>query len=492
VTVSKTNPPRERREVVIRERSAPPPRSPSLRPSGLGEAPRFFGLYGLRGRANVHPVTPEVALRIGRAVTWLAARGVAHAPRILLAKDTRLSGYLFETAIASGICSAGGNVVLCGPMPTPALAHLTTSMRADAGIMVSASHNAYDDNGIKVFGRDGFGLGDESERELEQLMTDAPMGEPPPPLPTGAGIGRAERLDDAQGRYVVHVKNTFPADLSLDGLRVVVDSAHGAAYRVAPRVFSELGASVVSVGAKPDGTNINKKGGSLNPDRARVHVVRREASIGVALDGDGDRVILVDEHGQVVDGDVIMAICAGAMLDAGTLNERTVVGTHMSNIGLERALARRGARLLRTSVGERYVIEAMRRGGYTFGGEPSGHLVFLDQSRTGDGIVSALKVLAVMLRKGLPLSKLASEAMERVPQVVESIALESRLPLEQMPRLSARVAAITKELGDRGRLLVRWSQTEPKLRVMIEGPDADRIHAWAAELAAVAKTDVAS
>jgi phosphoglucosamine mutase len=448
---------------------------------------RLFGLYGMRGRANVHPITPEIALKLGRAVAWQAGRGRKVAPRILLAKDTRISGYLFETAIASGICSAGGTVILCGPLPTPALAELTVSMRVDAGIMVSASHNPYDDNGIKVFGRDGFGLPDEAEIELEQLMSGQLEGAP---LPTGAGVGRAERLDDASGRYISRAKAVFPNDLTLDGVRIVVDPGNGAAYRVAPRIFTELGATVFATGAKPDGTNINRKGGSLSPERARVHLVRRQAHVGVALDGDGDRVIMVDERGSVVDGDVMIAICAFDMLAQGTLTRRTVVGTHMTNLGLERALKERKATLVRTAVGERHVIEAMRRGGFVFGGEPSGHLVFFDHARTGDGILAALRVLAVMVRRKAPLSALAEGAFHRVPQVLESITLEARRPLEDMTRLNARLDAILRELGDRGRVLVRWSQTEPKLRVMIEAPDEKRIHVWASELAAAAKADV--
>ncbi len=456
--------------------------------NGAGvHARTLFGTDGVRGVANTDAMTPELALKLGKAVTFVAGRGKAHMPRILIGKDTRLSGYMLETAIAAGVCSMGGKVLLCGPIPTPAVAHLTVSMRADAGIVISASHNPYQDNGIKIFGADGFKLPDEQEAEIERLLeNDALMGM----RPTGPGIGRAEKLEDSRGRYVVFAKTTFPRELSMEGMRVVVDAAHGAAYRVAPLVFQELGANVTCLGVKPNGVNINKDCGALHPDDVRAEVVRRRAQVGIALDGDADRVIVVDEKGQIVDGDVVMALCAQEMLRRGVLKKKTVVATVMSNLGLEHALQRDGAKLVRTAVGDRYVVEAMRQNGYNLGGEQSGHLIFLDHASTGDGTVAALQVIAIMLSSGKPLSELASLAMDRVPQVLENVTLGSRKALEDMKTMSALAAKITKELGDDGRVLIRWSGTEAKLRIMLEGPNEDRIRQWAKELAAAAKNDV--
>ena len=448
----------------------------------------MFGTDGIRGVANEPPMTPEIALSLGRAVTWVAGRGKRHAPRIIIGKDTRLSGYMIETAIASGICSMGGRVLLCGPVPTPAVAHLTVSMRADAGIVISASHNPYADNGIKLFGADGFKLADAVEAEIEALLVDGDrLGD----RRTGPGIGRAEKLEDARGRYVAFVKATFPRDLSLEGVRVVVDAAHGAAYRVAPLVFSELGATVHAIGVKPNGVNINREAGALHPGHARSEVVKRGAQIGIALDGDADRVIVIDEKGQIVDGDAVMAMCATRMQRDGELRKGAVVATVMSNLGLERALAAQGVALVRTPVGDRYVVEAMRAGGYNLGGEQSGHLIFLDHASTGDGLIGALQVLALMIRTGKPLSELARAAMERVPQVLENVTLPARRPLEDMGCLSRATEAVRSALGRDGRVLVRWSGTEPKLRIMLEGPDEGQIRAWARELADAARKDVA-
>ena len=447
----------------------------------------LFGTDGIRGVANVHPMTPELALALGRAVTFVAGRLGRHAPRVLIGKDTRLSGYMLETAIAAGVTSMGGRVMLCGPVPTPAVAHLTVSMRADAGIVISASHNPYDDNGIKIFGRDGFKLPDAAEEEIEALIREPErLGE----RRTGPAIGRAVKLEDSRGRYVAFVKNTFPRDLTLDGMRVVVDAAHGAAYVVAPLVFSELGARVHAIGVRPNGTNINRETGALHPEHARAEVVRRGAQIGIALDGDADRVIVIDEQGQLVDGDAVMAMCATRMKRDGELRRDTVVATVMSNLGLERALEAQGIALVRTPVGDRHVVEAMRKGGFNLGGEQSGHLVFLDHSSTGDGLVGALQVLALMTRTGQPLSELAQQAMERVPQVLESVTLSARKPLEEMAALQGLMEKVKASLGKEGRVLVRWSGTEPKLRVMVEGPDERRIGTLAEELVAAAREDV--
>ena len=452
---------------------------------------QLFGTDGIRGVANEHPITPELALNLGKAVAHVAQRSTpkAHVPRVLIGKDTRLSGYMIEQAIAAGICSMGARVILCGPIPTPAIAQLTVSMRADAGIVISASHNPYQDNGIKIFGADGFKLADEHEAEIEQLMAnDALLG----PRPTGPGIGKASRLDDAGGRYVVFAKATFPRGLTLDGVRVVIDAAHGAAYKVAPLVFAELGATVTAIGNKPNGVNINKDAGALHPDKVRAEVVKQGAQIGVALDGDADRLIVIDEKGQIVDGDVVMAMCAARMMDDKQLGKNTLVATVMSNLGLERAMTARGGKLVRTQVGDRYVVESMRKNGYTLGGEQSGHLIFLEHASTGDGIVAALQVLAIMVRTGRPLSELAKEAMERVPQILENITLPARKALEEMKTLAAGTAKVEKALGDDGRVLIRWSGTEPKLRIMLEGPNEDKLRTWAKDLATAARKDASS
>src|SRR5580704_9673339 len=450
-------------------------------------ARKLFGTDGIRGVANEHPMTPEVALQLGRAVSFVAGRGKSHVPRVLIGKDTRLSGYMLEQAIASGVCATGGRAMLCGPMPTPAIAHLTVSMRADAGIVISASHNPYQDNGIKVFGADGFKLPDGAESEIESFIEDDRLlGK----RSTGPGIGRAEKLEDARGRYVVFLKQTFPADLSLEGVRVVVDAAHGAAYRVAPLVLQELGAVVTAIGVKPNGVNINRDAGALHPDNVRAEVIKRGAAIGIALDGDADRVILVDEKGQIVDGDQMLAMCGLGMTREQTLRDGTVVATVMSNLGLELALGGVGAKLLRTQVGDRYVVEAMRAGGYNLGGEQSGHLIFLDHATTGDGTLGALQILALMLRTGKPLSELAAQAMSRVPQVLENVTLPTRKPVEEMRTLAGLVAKVSKQLGHDGRVLIRWSGTEPKLRIMLEGPREDRIRGWAKDLAEAARQDL--
>lgn len=449
---------------------------------------KLFGTDGIRGAANEPPMTPEMALRLGRAISYVAGRGKSRQVRVVIGKDTRLSGYLFETALASGICAMGGRVMLCGPVPTPAVANLTQSMRADAGVVISASHNPYQDNGIKIFGPDGFKLPDAEEAEIERLMESHELDEA---RVTGAAIGKAVKIEDARGRYVVFCKGTFPARLSLDGIKMVVDAGHGAAYVVAPLVFGELGAEVHALGIKPNGRNINRDAGALHPEHVAKEVVRRGAALGIALDGDADRVIMVDERGQVVDGDAIMALCALRMLDREKLPRRTVVTTVMSNLGLERAVHARGGKVLRTNVGDRYVVEAMRQGGYSFGGEQSGHLIFLDHATTGDGIVAALQVLAIMIESGKPLSELASAAMQRVPQVLENATFVSRKPIDSMGTMRLAIDRVEKVLGERGRVLVRWSGTEPKLRVMVEGEDEKAIAAFASEILDAAKKDMA-
>jgi len=447
---------------------------------------KLFGTDGIRGEANVFPMTPEMALTLGRAIALVARRGHVRETRIVIGKDTRLSGYMLETALASGICAMGGVVMLCGPIPTPAVANLTQSMRADAGVVISASHNPFQDNGIKIFGPDGFKLPDHEELEIERLLED--------PLLHSAGfsgvaIGRAQRIDDAGGRYVVSAKATFPKELTLDGLRIVVDAAHGAAYKVAPAVFTELGAQVTSIGVRPNGRNINENCGALYPEILASEVLKNDAHIGIALDGDADRVIIVDEKGQVVDGDAVMALCATRLLKAGRLAKNTLVATVMSNIGLERAMESVGGTLCRTAVGDRYVVEEMRRSGYSLGGEQSGHLIFLDHATTGDGIVAALQVLAIMVAEGRPVSELA-QIMQRVPQLLESRKMPTKRPVSEMPVLSALITHVERQLGTEGRVLVRWSGTEAKLRFMVEGPDTAALQVYVAEMAEAAVRDL--
>jgi phosphoglucosamine mutase len=384
---------------------------------------------------------------------------------------------MLESALEAGIVSAGADAMLIGPMPTPAIAFITASMRADAGVVISASHNPYQDNGIKIFASDGFKLPDDVEADLERRMETQAAG-------SDSRIGKAARIEDGEGRYVQYLKDSFPRDRTLDGVRVVLDCANGAAYRVAPMVFEELGAETVTLGVEPNGRNINDGCGALHPEGMAQEVQRSGAQIGIALDGDADRVILCDERGQIVDGDQIMAIVATRMLERGALPGATVVATVMSNLGLERALAARGGKLVRTAVGDRYVVEAMRERGFTFGGEQSGHIIFLDRSTTGDGILAALQVLSVMVREGRPLSELLG-TMTRYPQVLLNFRVPQKLPIEELPLVRAAIAQAERALGDDGRVVVRYSGTEPKARVMIEGTDERTIRAHADEIARV-------
>ena len=434
----------------------------------MADSRALFGTDGIRGPANVAPMTPEVALRVGMAV----AAHFGREGKVVVGKDTRRSGYMLETALASGLCAVGADVMLLGPMPTPGIAYITHSMRADAGVVVSASHNPFEDNGIKLFAADGFKLPDEVEAHLEALMADpiALDGQ----RATGEAIGRSVRIDDAKGRYITHLKHAFPDDLTLDGVRIVVDCAHGAAYRIAPLVFAELGATVIAVGVTPDGVNINRDVGAMHPEFLRAQVLEHAADLGVALDGDGDRAIFCDHRGEAVDGDQVMAIVGRELSRTGQLRGGAVVATVMSNIGLERSLHEVGVSLLRTPVGDRYVVEQMRRSGCSLGGEQSGHIVCLDHSTTGDGIVAALRILAVMTRHGRPLSELAG-VMTRYPQVSRNFVVERKVPIERLPGLGATIAAVERELGRDGRVVVRYSGTESKLRVMVEGVDQDAI-----------------
>ena len=452
--------------------------------AGPASARKLFGTDGVRGVANVHPMTAEMALQLGRALAYVVRSG-PHRHRIVIGKDTRLSGYMLEQAIASGISSMGVDVMLCGPLPTPGIAFITQSMRADAGVVISASHNPYQDNGIKFFSRDGFKLPDEVELEIERLVL-AEGGAGDQGLralrPTATRIGKAKRIDDARGRYGQFLKGLFPRELTLEGLTVVVDCAHGAAYQVAPGVFEELGAKVVPLSVKPDGTNINHDCGAVHPESMARSIRRHAAQLGLALDGDADRVILADETGRIVDGDAIMAILGRDLLRRRTLAKRTVVATVMSNLGLERALAEEGGHVVRTAVGDRYVVEEMRSRGYNFGGEQSGHLIFLDHVTTGDGVAAALNVLAVMRREGCPLSAL-TRCFRPVPQALVNVVVAEKRPLAQLPAVGRLVSAVERELGGAGRVLVRFSGTENKARVLVEGPDARRIRAMAESIA---------
>ena len=440
---------------------------------------RLFGTDGIRGIANVEPMTTETAMQLGRAVAHLYHRP-GHRGKIVIGKDTRLSGYMFEQAIAAGICSMGADVLLCGPLPTPGIAFITSSMRADAGIVISASHNPYQDNGIKIFAADGFKLPDAAEARIEQLMASDELDAARPPA---AEVGRASRLDDARGRYIVFLKSSFPRQFTLDGLKIVVDSANGAAYKVAPAVLQELGATVYALGDEPDGKNINELVGALHPQAMCQAVVDLGAHVGIALDGDADRVIFADEKGRIVDGDSIMALCARRLLQRGELKQNTLVATVMSNLGLERSIQQLGGKLLRTAIGDRYVVEAMRQNGYNLGGEQSGHLIFLDHMTTGDGMIAALQVLAQLLETGHPLSELAS-VMTAYPQVLVNIKVKHRHPLGELPTVQAMISDIEQKLGSDGRVLVRYSGTEAKARVMIEGPSTPVIEQYAQELAA--------
>jgi phosphoglucosamine mutase len=445
-------------------------------------ARRLFGTDGIRGVANVHPMTGEMMLQLGRAVAYLIRNG-SHRHRVVIGKDTRLSGYMLETALASGICSMGVDVLICGPLPTPAISQLTVSMRADAGAVISASHNPYQDNGIKFFSRDGFKLPDDVEMKIEELIANDELHHL---RPTATSIGKAFRIEDAGGRYVVFAKSTFPKDLTLEGLTLVVDCAHGAAYRVAPSVLQELGAKVITIGAEPDGKNINKGFGALHPETICKAVLKTGADLGIALDGDADRLIVADEKGRVVDGDAVMAICGLDLLRRKALPKKTVVATVMSNLGLDQCIAKAGGRVVRTRVGDRYVVEEMRKNGYSFGGEQSGHLIFLEHATTGDGTVAALALLSVMVQSQKPISELA-KVMDIYPQAQLSLEVREKPELGSLSGVMRVIQAVEKKLGDDGRVLVRYSGTEPKVRVLVEGPEKKVIESYAEGIAAELK-----
>ena len=424
---------------------------------------KYFGTDGIRGRANA-TITPELALKVGQAAGLVFHRG-DHRHRVVIGKDTRLSGYMIETALVAGFTSVGMDVLLLGPMPTPAVAMLTRSMRADLGGMISASHNPYDDNGIKLFGPDGYKLTDEVEREIEQWL-EADVAKK---LAASGNLGRAKRIDGVQDRYIEFAKRTLPRDLSLDGLRVVVDCANGAAYRVAPEALWELGAEVIPLGVDPDGFNINKECGSTEPAALCAKVRELRADVGIALDGDADRVLVIDERGRVVDGDQLMAVIAESWKEDGRLAKPGIVATIMSNLGLERHMQSLGLTLARTPVGDRYVLEHMREHGFNVGGEQSGHIILSDYTTTGDGLVAALQVLAVVKRQNKPVSEVCHR-FEPLPQVLKNVRYKKGKPLEDA-NVKIAISGANQRLNGNGRLVIRPSGTEPVIRVMGEGDD---------------------
>jgi phosphoglucosamine mutase len=439
---------------------------------------KLFGTDGVRGVANVYPMTTEMAMQIGRAAAHIFKDGHKR-HRIVIGKDTRLSGYMLENALCAGINSMGVDVLLVGPLPTPGIANITSSMRADAGVVISASHNPFQDNGIKFFSRDGFKLPDEMELKIEELIFSKEIDSL---RPTATEVGKAYRIDDAIGRYVVFLKSTFPKELDLVGVKIVLDCANGAAYKVAPAVFEELGAEVITIGVKPDGSNINAGCGSLHPEIISKAVKEQKADLGIALDGDADRVIFVDESGREVDGDHIMALCAIDLLKQKRLRKGTVVATVMSNMGLDIAMRNAGGKVIKTAVGDRYVVEEMRRGGYNLGGEQSGHMIFLDHNTTGDGTLTALQVLAIMRRQNKGLSELA-RVMTPLPQVLVNVRVSEKKDIMTIPDIAKLVRDTEEKLRDEGRILIRYSGTEPLLRIMIEGKDKKQIKGWAGEIA---------
>ncbi|WP_447976617.1 phosphoglucosamine mutase [Candidatus Nitrospira bockiana] len=444
---------------------------------------KLFGTDGVRGVANLEPMTSETAMKLGRAAAYLFKRRSGR-HQIVIGKDTRLSGYMLESALTSGICSMGVDVLLVGPLPTPAIAFLTRSLRADAGVMISASHNPYQDNGIKFFSNDGFKLPDELEARIEALITSNEIEHL---RPTAHEVGKAYRIDDAEGRYIEFVKRSLPRDLDFQGLKVVVDCANGAAYKVAPKVLRELGATVVVVGDKPDGTNINDQCGAVYPSTLQEAVQRERANIGIAHDGDADRAVFVCEQGRVVDGDHALAALALDLHERGLLKRKTVVGTVMSNFGLELAMARAGISLVRTPVGDRYILERMVAEGFNLGGEQSGHMIFLDHNTTGDGLVTALQILSLMKRSGRSLSELAS-CMTAVPQVLLGVPVTRKPDLATIPDVQRAIQYAEQRLNGTGRVLVRYSGTEPLLRIMVEGEHDGTIKSVADEIAGTVRS----
>jgi phosphoglucosamine mutase len=447
---------------------------------------RLFGTDGVRGIANLEPMTAEMALEIGRAVAYVCKRHRQHRHRVVIGKDTRVSGYMLESALTAGICSMGVDVLLVGPVPTPGIAYLTHSMRADAGVVISASHNPYQDNGIKIFSLSGFKLPDAEEDEIEDLITSGRIRDI---RPTADEIGKAHRIDDAIGRYIVFCKSTFPDELTLEGMKIVLDCANGATYKAAPMIFAELGADVTTLHDEPDGVNINDHSGSQHTEDLRARVVELGADIGLAFDGDGDRLIAIDERGEEITGDHIMVICAKRLKDQGRLRNNLVVSTVMSNFGFGLALKALDIEYTATRVGDRYVLETMQQRDAVLGGEASGHTIFLDRHTTGDGIVTALQLLAGMREEGKPLSEMA-KLMRLFPQECVNVDVTRKPPLEELADVRAAVKAAETELGDRGRVLVRYSGTQSMCRVMVEGPTQEVTRRLSHQIAAAVRKSI--
>ena len=443
---------------------------------------QLFGTDGLRGQVNIYPMQPEIVLRLGLAAGQYFRNG-AKRHRVVIGKDTRLSGYVFESALTSGFCAAGMDVFLVGPMPTPAISFLTKNMRADLGVVISASHNPFQDNGIKFFDHNGYKLADSVEQEVSALVLNSQTTWD---IPDAEQIGRAYKIEDSPGRYIVALKNSFPPHMTLDGMKVVLDCANGAAYRVAPLVLEELGATVIKVGHEPDGVNINHHCGSLHPDLVAQKVLETGADIGLALDGDADRLIVVDENGTVLDGDQIMAVCARDFLQKGDLPGDTLVATVMSNMALEVFMQECGGRLVRTPVGDRNVVEAMRQCGTILGGEQSGHLIFLRHSTTGDGVLAAWQLLRIMLEQGRSISELAG-ILQLFPQRLINVHVKQTPPFSEVPAIQTAVQRAEGNLGQRGRVVLRYSGTEAVARVMVEGEDPEQVGTLAEELAEVVR-----
>jgi phosphoglucosamine mutase len=459
-------------------------KSPPKTENGNGGR-KIFGTDGVRGTANIEPVTAETALKLGRAAAHVFTQMSVLAGRssgrttIVIGKDTRLSGYMLENALAAGVMSLGADVLLIGPLPTPGVAYITRSLRADAGIVLSASHNPYEDNGIKFFRHDGYKLDDEIEQRIEHLVFS---GEIESIRPTAGKIGRATRIDDALGRYVEFAKQSFPRGRTLEAMRIAVDTANGAAYKSTPCILRELGAEIIVSHNTPNGRNINRDCGSMHPEEIQRVVKETKAQIGISHDGDADRVVLCDENGEAVDGDEIMAIAAIDFIKRGRLAQNTLVATVMSNFGLDETLQKHAGRVLRTKVGDRYVIEAMMREELNVGGEQSGHMIFRDFSTTGDGIVSALQILRIMAETGKPLSELKA-CLAKYPQAQRNLKVREKKPLEELPDVTRLVQEAEQELAGAGRVLLRYSGTEPKIRLLIEGRDGDRINSQADKIA---------
>lgn len=448
-------------------------------------AARLFGTDGLRGHVNKWPMTPEMALRLGLAAGTVF-REMGTRRKVLLGKDTRLSGYMLEHALTAGLTAAGMYVLQTGPLPTPAIAFLTRNMRAAFGVVISASHNPYHDNGIKFFDQNGYKLPDEVEDRMSELILNKDHIWD---YPADEKVGRAKRIEDASGRYIVYLKSSFPQELTLDGLRIVIDCANGANYKIAPLALEELGAEVFRIGTEPNGLNINNGCGSMHPENLIRKVYEVRADIGLALDGDADRLLVVDENGRLIDGDQILALCAADMMKKGTLPGKTLVGTVMSNMALDVFMREHGGRLVRSKVGDRYVIEAMREHGAMLGGEQSGHMIFREYSTTGDGLMAALQVLRIMQETGKPLSELASQ-LRLYPQTLINVKVNQKKPFEECPTLMACQKDVEAAMGDKGRVLLRYSGTENLLRVMVEGDDEAMVRRFATQLADAASADM--